>query len=321
MHKCNFHYVAMLMMMSQILKFVDFAKTQKSRYLEKKTFFRVMDSEKEWFWWFCLYWALIKIKNSMIFVDKEYKVKIKKWYTGNYQSQRRSFYWIITWKLLFSAGEHFPGREGKGCGGGGEQIFNYLGGDPVGKTLKKTSFLYFTYLQFQQLQEQQEIVNRRWQGHASWFVLGQLGYNQQLLSWLKMMPNQWASSMDIRWCPSEFYEKYTLSSWKCVILSFICFFFLQCIIFATCLTLSIFWVSLKEIDLWIPPGLIAWNHHLQWYWKWYCTPEKACNFIFFQLKHLQKIWLLKKLEVKIKSRSKVVPVFVFFTVTLSLTNY
>ena len=36
---CNFHYVAILMMMSQILKSVDFTKTQKSRYLESKTLF------------------------------------------------------------------------------------------------------------------------------------------------------------------------------------------------------------------------------------------------------------------------------------------
>ena len=38
-HKCNFHYVAMPMMMSQILKCVDFTKTQKPRYIENKTFF------------------------------------------------------------------------------------------------------------------------------------------------------------------------------------------------------------------------------------------------------------------------------------------
>ena len=38
-HKCNFHYQAMLMTMSQILKSVDFTKTQKSRYLENETFF------------------------------------------------------------------------------------------------------------------------------------------------------------------------------------------------------------------------------------------------------------------------------------------
>ena len=37
----NFHYAAMPMMASQILKSMDFAKTQKSRYLknEKKNFF------------------------------------------------------------------------------------------------------------------------------------------------------------------------------------------------------------------------------------------------------------------------------------------
>ena len=38
-HKCNFHYVAMPMITFQILKFVDFTKTQKSRYLEKETLF------------------------------------------------------------------------------------------------------------------------------------------------------------------------------------------------------------------------------------------------------------------------------------------
>ena len=37
--KCNFNYAAMSMMKAQILKFVDFTKTQKSRYLENKTFF------------------------------------------------------------------------------------------------------------------------------------------------------------------------------------------------------------------------------------------------------------------------------------------
>ena len=38
-HKCNFHYVAMPIMMSQILKSVDFRKTQRSRYIENETFF------------------------------------------------------------------------------------------------------------------------------------------------------------------------------------------------------------------------------------------------------------------------------------------
>ena len=39
MNKYNFHYIAVLMITSQILKLADFTKTQKSRYLENKTFF------------------------------------------------------------------------------------------------------------------------------------------------------------------------------------------------------------------------------------------------------------------------------------------
>ena len=38
-HLCNFHYVAMPVMTLQILKSADFTKTEKSRYLENKTFF------------------------------------------------------------------------------------------------------------------------------------------------------------------------------------------------------------------------------------------------------------------------------------------
>ena len=38
-HKCNFHFPAMLMMTSQILKSADFTETQKSWYLENKTRF------------------------------------------------------------------------------------------------------------------------------------------------------------------------------------------------------------------------------------------------------------------------------------------
>ena len=34
---CRFHYLAMLIMTSQILKSVDFTKTQTSRYLENET--------------------------------------------------------------------------------------------------------------------------------------------------------------------------------------------------------------------------------------------------------------------------------------------
>ena len=35
--KCNFHYAAMSMMTSQILQFMDFTETQKSKYLQKET--------------------------------------------------------------------------------------------------------------------------------------------------------------------------------------------------------------------------------------------------------------------------------------------
>ena len=37
--KCNFHYLAMLMMASQILRSVHFTKTQKSRCFENRTLF------------------------------------------------------------------------------------------------------------------------------------------------------------------------------------------------------------------------------------------------------------------------------------------
>ena len=37
--KCNFHYVAIPMMTSQILEYVDFTETQKSRYFENETLF------------------------------------------------------------------------------------------------------------------------------------------------------------------------------------------------------------------------------------------------------------------------------------------
>ena len=37
--KCNFHYAEMYMMTSHNWKYVDFTKTQKSRYLENETFF------------------------------------------------------------------------------------------------------------------------------------------------------------------------------------------------------------------------------------------------------------------------------------------
>ena len=37
--KCNFHFVAMPMMRSPILKFLNFTKARKSRYLENKALF------------------------------------------------------------------------------------------------------------------------------------------------------------------------------------------------------------------------------------------------------------------------------------------
>ena len=37
-HKSNFHYLAIFMMTSQILRSMHFKKTQKSRYLENETF-------------------------------------------------------------------------------------------------------------------------------------------------------------------------------------------------------------------------------------------------------------------------------------------
>ena len=37
-YKCNFHYEAMLMVTSQILRSADFAKSQKPKYLENETF-------------------------------------------------------------------------------------------------------------------------------------------------------------------------------------------------------------------------------------------------------------------------------------------
>ena len=39
MQKCNSHYAVMFMMASQILKIVDFTKTEKSRYLKNKGLF------------------------------------------------------------------------------------------------------------------------------------------------------------------------------------------------------------------------------------------------------------------------------------------
>ena len=51
--------------------------------------------------------------------------------------------------------------------------------------------------------------------------------------------------------------------------------------------------------------------------KRYWTPEKACNFVFSTETHLKKY----DFKINRKSRSKVMPVFVLFTVMSSSTNY
>ena len=45
--------------------------------------------------------------------------------------------------------------------------------------------------------------------------------------------------------------------------------------------------------------------------NWYCTPEKACNFIFSTETPSKNMTFKKTPQVKITSKSKVMPVFVF----------
>ena len=69
------------------------------------------EAEEEWFWLFepfselqrtfCKYWASIKIKISITCVYKEYKVKFKM-VQQHWLQLKMKFYWVITWKLLFS---------------------------------------------------------------------------------------------------------------------------------------------------------------------------------------------------------------------------
>ena len=44
--ECDFHYAVMPMMTSQILKSVDFTKTQKSRYLKNEILFFLQKKKK-----------------------------------------------------------------------------------------------------------------------------------------------------------------------------------------------------------------------------------------------------------------------------------
>ena len=50
---------------------------------------------------FCRCWTSIKIKIGMTCVYREHEVKIK-WYRSNDSSSKWSFYWVMTWQLLFS---------------------------------------------------------------------------------------------------------------------------------------------------------------------------------------------------------------------------
>ena len=69
------------------------------------------EAEEEWFWLFepffelkrtfCKYWASIEIKISITCVYKEYKVKFKM-VQQHWLQLKMKFYWVITWKLLFS---------------------------------------------------------------------------------------------------------------------------------------------------------------------------------------------------------------------------
>ena len=47
------------------------------------------------------------------------------------------------------------------------------------------------------------------------------------------------------------------------------------------------------------------------FFKWYCTPEKVGNFIFSAEKPSKNMTFKKNPQVKITSKSKFMPVFVF----------
>ena len=55
--------------------------------------------------------------------------------------------------------------------------------------------------------------------------------------------------------------------------------------------------------------------------KRYCNPEKSFNFIFSTETPSKYMTFLKNPQVKITSKSRFVSLFVFLTVTPSLTNY
>ena len=69
--------------------------------------------EEDWFWpfkpfsnlktAFCEYWTSLKITISMTCVSKSMKLKQKR-YRSNDCNKKCCYYWVITWKLLFSRG-------------------------------------------------------------------------------------------------------------------------------------------------------------------------------------------------------------------------
>ena len=71
--KYNFHYAVMSMMMSQILKFVDFTKTQKSKYLENKTIFFLQIKNS-----LITYQGLLYGKKTFA-VELTFKTKVGEW--------------------------------------------------------------------------------------------------------------------------------------------------------------------------------------------------------------------------------------------------
>ena len=111
--------------------------------LGENFFTRWREPEEEWFCQFklfsklktafCEYWTSTKIKVNMPLCPMSMKLK-QKLSRNNDCSWKCCFYWVITWKLLFSGG----GREltlvggestdrGMFLGGGNEQIFDWWG--------------------------------------------------------------------------------------------------------------------------------------------------------------------------------------------------
>ena len=122
-------------------------------FAREESFIRCWESEKKWTWSyepfsFCKFWTSIKMKINMNCVYKEYKIKAKM-VQEQWLQLKMKFYWVITWKLLFSEGWRFGGMGGKG-GGRNRLEDNFLGGwdeqmlargtdspiPPVGKNLK-----------------------------------------------------------------------------------------------------------------------------------------------------------------------------------------